>query len=185
MQDRLTVASGQGGQGAATQEGTPAISPSGQEGLAAKTHDVRQTCIESFVALARHYGLQLTVADLLKDYDIRGACSVRELKKIARKSGFSVRSEYFSWRQLRHLKKELPALAVLKNRNCVILTGVDKNQQVTVVDPLANKLVPLHLGREKFQRSWNGHLVLLKPKFQTRGNGRGSILDRILPWRRG
>ena len=164
----------------------PAPSVNGAKKMAAEDiFTARQTCVESFVAIARHHDADLSVEDIISQYNLKKPCAASNLKKIAKAHGFATRSESFSWRKLKKITAELPALAVLANKNCVIITGFSESDEILIVDPLARRLTPLQLDSATFGKSWNGHVILVKPKAGKRGRSRGSLLDYILPWRWG
>jgi ATP-binding cassette subfamily B protein len=124
------------------------------------------TALQCFVAVARHRGVDLSVERLAHDYAVgEGDKSVAVLRKIARDTGFKVRSLNLRWAELPRLGEAYPFLAHLHNGNTVIVAGFRSESvggQVTVLDPLADRPAPLLLDETAFCRQWSGSALLLK-----------------------
>ncbi|MCP5369059.1 MAG: peptidase domain-containing ABC transporter [Hyphomicrobiales bacterium] len=124
------------------------------------------TAIQCFVALARKHGADLSVRRLIHDY----ALNDREpddtlLLRIMREQGFKARATRMTWKGLAGLGAAFPVLARLKNGNSVLLLGLragEAGTEVGVLDPLADRPVPVFLSQERFTKAWDGAVVLVK-----------------------
>ena len=81
----------------------------------------------------------------------------------------AARSQRLDFTALAALQETFPAIAVLRNGNCVVLVGLRDTPDgpaVAVLDPTAipaNAILLIDAAR--FQEAWSGELVLLKRSY--------------------
>ena len=124
--------------------------------------DPQDTLLSCFGWLARGYGLEANVTELLNEYTFAGLSpSDSEVGEIAGLLGLKSNQKISSWDQLDEAGLPLPAIARLNNGNFVIFVdrpsqSEDSAAQVTVFDPLAGTKDFIRVEREKLESSWNG-----------------------------
>src|SRR6516165_9541467 len=124
-----------------------------------------ETALHCFVAVARHYGIDLSADRIKHDYALKPVDDItRLLPKIARSSGMRSRKLQVVWKDLQRLGEAYPAIARLANGNSVILLGFHEDK-VSVLDPLADRLAVLRLDQATFCKKWDGELLLLRRTF--------------------
>src|SRR5215468_8959589 len=124
-----------------------------------------ETALQCFVAVARHYGIDLSADRIKHDYALKPDDDItRLLPKVARSSGMRSRKLQVGWKDLQRLGEAYPAIARLANGNRVVLLGFHEDK-VGVLDPLADRLAVLHLDQATFCKKWNGELLLLRRTF--------------------
>lgn len=103
--------------------------------------NMRNTVLASFIRIARHHSIDLSLPAILKKYAIHETeVSDAMLKRIARESGFKIKQVSSSWSKVASLGQVWPALCVLKNGQAVILSGVsdDKgDKKIAYLDPVS------------------------------------------------
>src|SRR5215475_7411946 len=124
-----------------------------------------ETALQCLVAVARHHGIDLSADRIKHDYALKPDDDItRLLPKIARTSGMRSRKLQVGWKDLQRLGEAYPAIARLANGNSVVLLGFHEDQ-VGVLDPLADRLAVLRLDQATFCKKWNGELLLLRRTF--------------------
>lgn len=124
-----------------------------------------ETALQCFTAVARHQGIDLSIDRIKHDHALKPDDDVRRLlPKIARSSGMRSRQLQVGWKDLMRLGDAYPAIARLANGNSVILLRFH-DDRVDVLDPLADRLAPLHLDQATFCQKWKGELLLLRRTF--------------------
>src|SRR5690242_978036 len=118
--------------------GPTRILPSGAEAEPA----AGLSLLGALVVVARQYGLQLAVPQLVHDHLLQpGQPSVPELLKIAEREGMRASSTRLAWDKLDTLAKTLPAIVMLRNGNAMVLRRVDlqaSTPHVVLQDPNAH-----------------------------------------------
>jgi ATP-binding cassette subfamily B protein len=119
------------------------------------------TALRCLSAIARRHGLDLSperlAAGLAPDEAPAAA-----LLRLAQEHGLRARLQRLAWTELGTLDEAFPVVAFLENGNTVILVGMRENQ-VAVLDPLADKPGFLFLDEAGFAPRWTGEVLLLKP----------------------
>lgn len=146
--------------------------------------EVKHTCIQALVAVARHHGIDLSVDDIIHEEALKTEPSARRLARIASSLGLKAKSLRLNWERLHSLGQAFPVIARLENGNGVVLIGF-KGGRVIVFDPLAETAVPLLLDRETFEAQWGGDVVLVKRRYKRTDEDRPFGLRWFLPeiWR--
>lgn len=122
--------------------------------------------------LAGHHGLDLP-ADTGERFAVAGQSGrlPDEILSVARNAGLKARHlSNASEDQLLRLGEAVPALAILKNGNAVVLVNVGKDPsgvwKVAVMDPLTEQAGVILLELSRFMDAWGGSLVLAKRIWQ-------------------
>jgi ATP-binding cassette subfamily B protein len=124
-----------------------------------------ETALQCLTAVTRHHGVDLSVDRIKHDYALKPDDDIAGLlPKIARNCGMRARKLRVHWKDLARLGEAYPAIARLANGNSVVLLGLDEDK-ICVLDPLADRLAVLRLGREAFCKNWNGEVLLLRRTF--------------------
>jgi ATP-binding cassette, subfamily B, bacterial HlyB/CyaB len=125
-------------------------------------HAPLKTALQCFVAVARHQGVDLSAERIKHDYALTSDDGVGKLLPIiARKAGFQARVLKIAWNDLKKLGEAYPVIAQLANGNSIILLGF-RDEEVGVVDPLADRPGILRLTESMFCRNWSGDVLLLR-----------------------
>lgn len=133
------------------------------------------TALRCLTLVARHHGLSASPAALRARVapgpsGPNGEPSTADLLRIAAATGFKATARRLDWKALQALPPVFPLLARLTNGNTVILIGLsrpsrpDEEPMVGVVDPLADRLEPIDVPRDRFLERWDGELIFLKPR---------------------
>jgi ATP-binding cassette, subfamily B, bacterial HlyB/CyaB len=126
-----------------------------------------QTGLQCLIAIARHYGTDLSTEYLTHAYTIgEEAVSPDLLLRMVRESGFRARKVSISWSQLLKLDGAFPVLAHLTNSNWVIVSSIDEGSdqsKILVPDPMDALPEPMALTEAGFCGNWNGEITLVKP----------------------
>jgi len=129
----------------------------------------RHTALQCFVAVARHHGLDLSVDRLVHEHALDDAePDTTRLLRIARESGFRVRTVQLDWDGLKTQPPAgFPALLRLRNGNTVVALGFKADtDELVVADPLAEARGHLFLPRDKVESAWSGETFFLKRVFK-------------------
>jgi subfamily B ATP-binding cassette protein HlyB/CyaB len=131
------------------------------------------TALQCLVAVARHHGVPTSVEQIRRGHLPAGresASPVEALLTAARSLGLKARrARGLDWDRLLALRDTLPAVALLKNGNAVVVVGFKEAEDgfsVAVLDPLAKPANAVFLlDKARFLEAWSGDLVLLKREF--------------------
>ena len=129
------------------------------------THNARNTIVASFIRIARHHGIDLSLPTILQKYAIHEAeVTPVLLKRIAKDNGLKVKQITPSWESLTTAENIWPALCVLKNGQGVILSGVSQREdgiRLAYVDPAATTPGFIWVNQEEWEslRSDDAFLV--------------------------
>ena len=124
------------------------------------------------VIIARHHGLDLSVAQLVHDnYLVDQEVSVPELLKAARSAGLRAQPVRLSWVGLEQLDKALPVIVRLKNGRSLVLLrleGDDDRRRAILQDPNAGEDALLVVDRVRFEDAWDGEVILVRRNYDVR-----------------
>ncbi len=146
---------------------------------------IRHTCVECLVAIARHHGLDLSVAGIVHEFALAGEVGADELVRIASSSDLKAQKFHYKWKKLRKLGQAFPALIYLKRGGCAVITGFDEQQRAIILDPLSKDAEPVHLDRKQLEQIWTGEILLIRRKYKQNSEDRPFNLKWFLPeiWR--
>ncbi|GLT24654.1 ABC export transporter fused inner membrane and ATPases [Zoogloea oryzae] len=123
-------------------------------------------------AIAGHHGLSTSVEQIRREHlanDAPFPTPPDALVPTARALGLKARSQRLDFADLTALQETFPAIAVLRNGNCVVLVGLRDTADgpaVAVLDPTATPAnAILLIDGARFQEAWNGEVVLLKRSY--------------------
>ena len=139
-----------------------------------ETGGVKHTSLVCLSLVARHHGIDVSSDRLIHDYSLENEePSLRRFLRIIKDTGLKARYTSITWKQLHDVGQAFPVIARLRNENYVILVGVRKQEldgkifdQVAVFDPMADQQGFIYLGREEFEKSWKGEVILAKRTFK-------------------
>lgn len=122
------------------------------------------TCLK---AVADSYGVSFDIPSVAERYGLGEAEPERGvLAVIAADHGFEVTEMTLGWDGLAGFEA-FPALALLENGNCVVLTGFlpgDEGGRALIADPLSRVSGPFELDRQSLEKSWGGAALVLTPR---------------------
>ncbi|WP_158814057.1 peptidase domain-containing ABC transporter [Methylocapsa sp. S129] len=131
---------------------------------------VEPTGLACLVIVARHHGLHLTIAQLIRDNLLTGEeVSASQLLKCARSAGLKASALRLSGSRLSQLKKTLPAVVRLKNGANMVLRRIDgeaDQTRIVLQDPNASDDAPLIIDRPRFEEVWTGETILVKRNYE-------------------
>ena len=139
-------------------------------GEAAHSAATSPTWLRALSIVARIHGLNLTVAQLIKDNLLPGEdVGVEEMRACAERAGLKTRLVHLDWDDLKQLKKALPVLIRLKTGAAMILVEVSGNPRVPHVelrDPDAEEGSTLAIDRVRLEEIWTGEVVLIRRNYK-------------------
>ena len=96
--------------------------------------------------------------------------SISRLIELADELGIKAEHAQPDWHSLQTPGFSYPTLAVLKNANVVVLTGVGRGEgsEVDVWDPLNPHEEILSVPRADFERAWTGHALIITARASSR-----------------
>jgi ATP-binding cassette, subfamily B, bacterial HlyB/CyaB len=121
------------------------------------------TALQCLVLVARQHGVDLAVERLKREHAISEPEIAEDfVVRIARAAGLEARAMALDWAGLEGAGQTFPMIARLKNGFSVVLVGI-RDGAAIVLDPLAPDIELLQVERTRFEQSWAGRVVLLKP----------------------
>lgn len=125
------------------------------------------------VIIARHHGLELSVAQLVHDnYLVDQELSVPELLKAARSAGLRAQTVRLDWHGLTQLDKALPGIVRLQNGRSMVLLRLEGGEggpvRVVLQDPNAGDDALLIIDRVRFESAWTGDVILVRRNYDVR-----------------
>jgi hypothetical protein len=125
----------------------------------------RDTAISCLVRLAAQNGVNLQIETVRERASTDGdTITVSRLIKLADECGLQLEWVRLDWQGLNTTGfSEL--LIFREDTNCVVLTGGVRAavEKVSIWDPHHDGVI-FYMGREEFERAWNGHALMIKPK---------------------
>lgn len=126
----------------------------------------------SLVIAARHRGIYLSVAQLIRDHLLGSEDpSVDKLLQIARASGLRAVAVDASFHDLTKLGNALPSIVLLRNGGAMVLleAGAGESRPFVVLeDPNASPDARLTLDEIRFCAAWTGQIILIKRDYALR-----------------
>ena len=129
------------------------------------------TGLGCLVIVARCHGMHLTVPQLVHDNVLtRNELSAAEIVHCARSVGLKAKQVKLDWDGLSYLKKAVPAIALLKNGQCMVVLRLEGEKEadtlrVVLQDPNAHEDAPLVIDRVRFEDAWSGDVILVKRNY--------------------
>ena len=125
----------------------------------------RDTAISCLVRLGAQTGVNLQIETVRERASTDGdTITVSRLIKLADECGLQLEWVRLDWQGLNTTGfSEL--LIFRENTNCVVLTGAVRAgfEKVGIWDPHHDGVI-FYMGREEFERAWNGHALMVIPK---------------------
>ncbi len=129
----------------------------------------RHTLLASFIRLARHHGVDLSLPLLVQKYAIREAeISGTFLMRIGRELGFRIVEKKLDWEAMTAAGQIWPALALLKNGRAVIISGLeapDQGGRLAYLDPTTPSDGFLWATQEDWAEKFSGTLFLIRREY--------------------
>lgn len=117
--------------------------PEGAEHAPCSESAPKHTVLASFIRIARHHGVDLSLPVLVHRFAVHEAeISDTLLQRIGKETGFRVVAKQLTWKQMLSAGQVWPALARLKDGRGIIVSGIDTTKsdgRMAFVDP-ANPL---------------------------------------------
>ena len=155
---------------------------------------VTGSLLDSLVIVARHRGVHLAKAQLIRDHQLTtGDATVAEMLRIARKSGLRATATRLRWGDLFTMGRALPAIVMLRNGAAMVLLRTETRLSgwppvVVLGDPNGNAEAPMLLDEARFTAAWGGEVILVKRDYRLRDEdrpfGMGWIAGQLLRDRR-
>ncbi|HYD64572.1 peptidase domain-containing ABC transporter [Azospirillum sp.] len=149
------------------------------------------TAVNCLVAIARHWGVDVSVERLVHDHAVGSEePDTLTLQAMAQGIGLKARKLSLSWTKLIAMNDAFPVIVRLANGNSVILAGIRPAEdgssgegavEVGVIDPLATAPGIIFVGETKFRSVWSGETILLKRRFKTGDENQPFGLRWFLP----
>jgi ATP-binding cassette, subfamily B, bacterial HlyB/CyaB len=141
--------------------------------------------ISCLTAIARFHGLDFTEMQLVQ-LAAPGPEGVKpaHLVQVARKIDLTAKLVRLSWERLHRLGQALPAILVLRDGECVILSGVrdtPDGTEIVVRDPRAPQLGFLFWASDKAAEEWGGQVILIKRQYALSDAGQPFSLRWFIP----
>ncbi|SEP42762.1 peptidase domain-containing ABC transporter [Propionispora vibrioides] len=143
--------------------------------------DKLDTALKCLLIVAGYYGIPAVDEQLRRAYVVKtGKMDTLTLVRAARGLGFKARA--FRDDAVRLNRMALPAIAVLKNGNYVVLGKWD-GEAALIIDPCREQ--PFALPRENFLQAWSGELVLFTRRIEATRKQKKFGLSWFVPviWR--
>jgi subfamily B ATP-binding cassette protein HlyB/CyaB len=129
------------------------------------------TGLACLVMIGRHYGLNLTIGQLIHDNLLTiGELPPEQLMLCARRAGFRCNLLRMSWAALGELKAALPVIALRKDGTSLVLQGLSgegRDDRAIVSDPAGPDRESVAVDRDIFEAAWSGAVILIRPDFQS------------------
>src|SRR6184192_3152188 len=162
----------------------------GPDGRSASACD--QSGLKALHAVARHWGLDISLVRLLHVHGKDREPDAAELVRIAQAEGLKASVRRVDWARLERFQKLAPFLVRLNNGGyfVVLKTGAaakapDGGEQVVLFNPLVPEANLFAVPREEFLGHWTGDIILLKRVFSLDDTNRRFGLGWFVPeiWR--
>ena len=125
----------------------------------------RDTAISCLVRLGAQNGVDLEIETVRRRADLDGdTITVSRLIKLADECGLPLEWIRLDWQGLKATGFS-QLLIFREDTNCVVLTGGARAgvEEVSIWDPHHDGVI-FFMGREDFERAWNGHALMITPK---------------------
>jgi len=125
----------------------------------------RDTAISCLVRLAAHNGVNLQIESVRRRAALDSdTITVSALIKLADECGLRAEWTRLDWQGLK--TRGFGQLLIFReNTDAVVLTGGARAgaEEVSIWDPHHDGVI-FYVGREDFERAWNGHALMITPK---------------------
>jgi hypothetical protein len=125
----------------------------------------RDTAISCLVRLAAQNGVNIQIETVRDRASTDGdTITVSRLIKLADECGLQLEWVRLDWQGL--ITTGFSELLIFReNTNCVVLTGGMRAgvEKLSIWDPHHDGVI-FYMGREEFERAWNGHALMITPK---------------------
>src|ERR1700733_11161105 len=122
--------------------------------------------LDALIMVAGHHGLPLTPAQVMREHRVvPERFSVAQLVDLARALGLRASTRRMTWTELTKIPKKLPAIALLRNGDAMVVREVlpgAKPPRVVLNDPTASADAPLILDETRFTAAWTGVVLLIR-----------------------
>ncbi|MBV9330234.1 MAG: peptidase domain-containing ABC transporter, partial [Alphaproteobacteria bacterium] len=148
-----------------------------------------QTGLLALIALARHHGVDFSLARLIHLHPVAGEPDAETLAKIARDEGLKSAVHHAGLRDLPHFSKAAPFAARLGNGAYVVVVRVAEPSSAEDTFLIFNPRVPeagvFSLPAGEFARHWTGEIVLIRRSYALTDEGQPFSLRWFFPefWR--
>lgn len=122
------------------------------------------TTIVCLVIIAKIFGIPADEAQLRRAYVVTGTGVMDRITMLRAARELGLKSRFILLNQQRFAKIPLPAVAILKNGNYVVVVRME-NKQVVIIDPYREN--PFILPIESFFKAWNGEVVLFTSRYSS------------------
>ena len=145
--------------------------------------------LECFVAIAREYGLRITVDRIVHDNSLEDTpIKTSRLLRIIRQNNCHARAMRVTWDHLPGLADVMPALLRLADGSCFILLGMEERPEgdcAVVFDPGQADRQISSMPREALEARWKNELILVKRRYGILDEERPFNLKWFIPelWR--
>jgi ATP-binding cassette, subfamily B, bacterial HlyB/CyaB len=114
--------------------------------------------------IGRQHGLDLTVQQLIHDNVLTDPnVTIPQVLKCAKTAGLKAKWVQLDWDGLGHLRKALPAIVVLKNGECMVLVGWNRDQ-VVLQHPNAGTN-EVTVDRVRFEDAWTEDVIVVRRNY--------------------
>jgi ATP-binding cassette, subfamily B, bacterial HlyB/CyaB len=153
--------------------------------------DCSQTGIKALAAVARHVGLDWSLARLLHLYGADKELNPEELARAARAEGLRSAVHKLDWQRLQRFRKLTPLLARLDNGAYVVVLqtlvktadkdGGAERENVLLFNPRVPEANIFPIERDEFLAHWTGDVILLKRVYKLAETDRKFGLGWFVP----
>jgi len=140
---------------------------SSPDGHASQANAVPHTMLASFIRIARHHGVDLSLPTLLQRFAVReNEISDSLLLRIGKEHGFRIQEKTLQWQELVNAGDVWPALARLKDGRGIIVSGIapvsETEFRVAWIDPANPGAGFLLFSEEEWFANTGGTFFLIK-----------------------
>jgi len=140
------------------------------EGHGSSESPDKQTAFQTLIALARHHGLDLSLARLAHLHPAQDEPAPEALAAIARAEGLQSAAHRGDARALTSFSGAVPFAVRLDNGAYAVVVrvgreGATNEEDFLVFNPRAADAGVFKLSREEFLRHWTGDIVLVRRKY--------------------
>ena len=150
----------------------------------AEINPANHTAIICFLLVARHFHLDFTLEGMLHKYALQNSeVPTLLLLRIAKEHHFRAKEAKLDWNRLFTLGGAFPAIARLRNGQCVLFSGVQPGdvKRVAVLNPLELQKGFKFLTREELEAIWDGTTILIKRNYKLTDENQPFSIRWFLP----
>jgi subfamily B ATP-binding cassette protein HlyB/CyaB len=120
------------------------------------------TAIICLVTIAKMLGIPADEAQLRRAYVVTGVGGMDTMTMLRAAGELGLKSRLITTSPQRFAKTPLPAIAILKNGNYIVVARLE-NEKVVIIDPYRQH--PFLLPMENFFKAWNGEIILFTRRY--------------------